>query len=263
MRKLINSLLFIALTFVSTNSFSYSSDPKIFITELVGDAIKTLSDKNISKVDKSKKIETIALENLDIDALSMYTLGSARKTLDEETLKKWHQLGFGGKSNKIKPFEIDDNCNIWYMNGNLSELDNWEINIKNNYVSTWSNNGKNDSVESKIKIGDIIAWYIVSKGYNSILKVIDNPHKITDENYKLTMTEEQIKNKKECMKKNNYSIVTIPVEFLATTTTNFIKKDNINDYTGEWSGGLRGCHCIKPNNSQWKELVIQIYNNLK
>ena len=92
MRKLINSLLFIALTFVSTNSFSYSSDPKIFITELVGDAIKTLSDKNISKVDKSKKIETIALENLDIDALSMYTLGSARKTLDEETLKKYKSL---------------------------------------------------------------------------------------------------------------------------------------------------------------------------
>ena len=92
MRKLINSLLFIALTFVSTNSFSYSSDPKIFITELVGDAIKTLSDKNISNVDKSKKIETIALENLDIDALSMYTLGSARKTLDEETLKKYKSL---------------------------------------------------------------------------------------------------------------------------------------------------------------------------
>jgi phospholipid transport system substrate-binding protein len=92
MRKLINSLLFIALIFVSTNSFSYSSDPKIFITELVGDAIKTLSDKNISKVDKSKKIETIALENLDIDALSMYTLGSVRKTLDEETLKKYKSL---------------------------------------------------------------------------------------------------------------------------------------------------------------------------
>ena len=92
MKNLINLLVLVAITLVSSNSFSYNSEPKLFIEELVGDAIKTLSDKNISKADKSKKIETMALENVDIDALGMYTLGVVRNTLDQETLKKYNEL---------------------------------------------------------------------------------------------------------------------------------------------------------------------------
>jgi len=92
MRKLINLFAFLGFIFFSTNSFSYSSDPKIFIEELVGDAIKTLSDKNISKPEKEKKIKTIALENIDINAISMYTLGAIRKTLDQDTLEKYKEL---------------------------------------------------------------------------------------------------------------------------------------------------------------------------
>ncbi len=56
------------------------------------DAIKTLSNKSISKADKNKKIEEIALANVDIDALGMYTLGDVRKTLDENNLKKYKTL---------------------------------------------------------------------------------------------------------------------------------------------------------------------------
>ena len=92
MRKLIYSLIFVALALGSTSSFSYNSDPKMFIGELVNDAIKTMSDKNISKIDKNKKIEIIALENIDINALSMYTLGDKRKTLDKENLEKYKNL---------------------------------------------------------------------------------------------------------------------------------------------------------------------------
>ena len=92
MRKLIKSLIFLILITVSTTSFSYDSDPKIFIAELVGDATKTLSDKNISIADKNKKIKDIALENVDINALSLYTLGGIRKTLDQDTLKKYKKI---------------------------------------------------------------------------------------------------------------------------------------------------------------------------
>jgi len=92
MRKLISSWVFVTLVLCSTNAFSYNSDPKIFIDELVNDAIKTLSDKNISKADKNKKIATIALENVDINALGMYTLGSVRKTLDQDVLRKYEEL---------------------------------------------------------------------------------------------------------------------------------------------------------------------------
>jgi|TARA_B110000902_G_scaffold255779_1_gene321583 phospholipid transport system substrate-binding protein len=92
MRKLINLLVFATLVLSNGNSFSYNSDPKIFIDELVNDAIKTLGDKNISKADKNIKIATIALENVDINALGMYTLGGVRKTLDQDTLAKYNNL---------------------------------------------------------------------------------------------------------------------------------------------------------------------------
>ena len=55
MKRLINALVFVAITLVNTNSYSYNSDPKTFIDELISDAIATLSNKNISIVDKNKK----------------------------------------------------------------------------------------------------------------------------------------------------------------------------------------------------------------
>ena len=61
MKKLKGSLLFITLILISTVSFSYNSDPKIFIKELVDDAIVTLSDKNISISDKKKKLKLLLL----------------------------------------------------------------------------------------------------------------------------------------------------------------------------------------------------------
>mgnify|MGYP001190560866 FL=1 len=92
MKKLINALAIATLILINSTSFAYNSDPKIFIAELVDDAIKTLGNKSVSKADKAKKIETIALENVDIDAIAMYTLGSIRKTLDQNTLKKYQEL---------------------------------------------------------------------------------------------------------------------------------------------------------------------------
>ena len=92
MGKLINALVFVIVTSTTTVSFSYNSDPKNFILELVNDATNTLSDKNIPIEEKKKKIKIIALQNVDITALSMYTLGPIRKDLDKTTLKKYQNL---------------------------------------------------------------------------------------------------------------------------------------------------------------------------
>jgi phospholipid transport system substrate-binding protein len=92
MKRLINALVFVMLTLINTNSFSYNSDPKAFIDELLNDAITTLGNKNISIEDKNKKIETIALQNVDIEALGMYTLGEFRKSLDQTTLEEYKNL---------------------------------------------------------------------------------------------------------------------------------------------------------------------------
>ena len=79
---------------ISTNSFSvtYNSNPKIFVDELMNDAVNTLSDKSLTEQDKTKFIEKVALENVDIAALGMYTLGDIRKTLEPEVLDKYKTL---------------------------------------------------------------------------------------------------------------------------------------------------------------------------
>ena len=62
------------LYFNSIVAVTYNSEPKIFIEELVGDAIKTLSDNSISSEEKNKFIEKIATENVDINALGLYLI---------------------------------------------------------------------------------------------------------------------------------------------------------------------------------------------
>ena len=92
MKKLFFFIVAFQLFFNVAQAVNYNSDPKIFIEELVGDALKTLGDKNTSDNEKKKAIEKIATENVDIKALGMYTLGDIRKTLGEDDLKEYNSL---------------------------------------------------------------------------------------------------------------------------------------------------------------------------
>ena len=78
--------------FFQSSIHAYSSDPREFITELVSDAINKLSDKNLSKDEKAKFIEELALNNVDIRALSLYTLGELRKSSEKEDLKRYQDI---------------------------------------------------------------------------------------------------------------------------------------------------------------------------
>ena len=79
MQRLIIYFFSLFLIFQSS-LLSYSSNPADFVNELVNDAITKLSDKNISKEKKISFVEKIALENVDINALGLYTLGELRKS---------------------------------------------------------------------------------------------------------------------------------------------------------------------------------------
>ena len=68
---------------------SYSSDPKEFVAELIKDSVNILSNKSVTNEEKIKFIEKVAIENVDIKALSLYTLGEVRKSADKEDLKKY------------------------------------------------------------------------------------------------------------------------------------------------------------------------------
>jgi phospholipid transport system substrate-binding protein len=77
--------------FFQSSLFAFSSDPKEFVTELVTEAISKLSNKNLSKDEKAKFIEIIALENVDINALGLYTLGELRKSSDKQSVNNYQQ----------------------------------------------------------------------------------------------------------------------------------------------------------------------------
>ena len=149
------------------------------------------------------------------------------------------------------------------MNGNLEDIDKWDIFVNNNFVKTWNKEGRNEKIKTKIKKGDIIAWYIVSRGYNSILKVIDNPKVMTDTEFKLLYNDTERKERKDDIEKGKYEFIIIPVNFLATTKTNFIKKSNISNYNKKWTPHCRSSNAVKPNNPDWIEQVIKMYNYLK
>ena len=87
--------VFLTFIFLIINSplFAYSSDPKEFVQELVTDAIEKLSDKNLTKDEKSKFVEKVAIENVDIKALGLYTLGELRKSSNESDLIRY-QMAF-------------------------------------------------------------------------------------------------------------------------------------------------------------------------
>ena len=80
--------VFFTFIFLIINSslFAYSSDPKQFVQELVTEAIEKLSDKNLTNEEKAMFIKEVASENVDINALGLYTLGELRKSSNESDL---------------------------------------------------------------------------------------------------------------------------------------------------------------------------------
>ena len=88
MKRKVIYLLSVFLLFQSS-LFAYSANPKDFVDELVGEAINKLSDKNLNEEQKSNFIEKVALENVDIKALGLYTLGELRKSSEKEDISNY------------------------------------------------------------------------------------------------------------------------------------------------------------------------------
>ena len=79
------------IIFFSISSVSLSIEPDIFVQSTVNRASKLLSE-NISKDEKIKKLKLIAKETVDIRGIGFYTLGSKRKSLNEEEKKRYAKL---------------------------------------------------------------------------------------------------------------------------------------------------------------------------
>jgi phospholipid transport system substrate-binding protein len=89
--KKINTYLISFFLIFQSSLWAYSSDPKNFIDELVNDAISKLSNKNLTKEQKANFVEEVALENVDINALGLYTLGELRKSSSQDDISKYQK----------------------------------------------------------------------------------------------------------------------------------------------------------------------------
>ena len=58
---------------------------------MVNEAISKLADKNLNEEDKSMFIENIAIENVDINALGLYTLGELRRSSSDEDISRYQK----------------------------------------------------------------------------------------------------------------------------------------------------------------------------
>ena len=83
-------LIIFSLYILSLNN-AQSLEPDVFVQSTVNRASQILS-KNISKEEKINELKYIASETVDIKGVGFYSLGSARKVLDNNQKKQYFEL---------------------------------------------------------------------------------------------------------------------------------------------------------------------------
>jgi len=111
-------ILLILLLF-SVNSNVYSIEPDVFVQSTVNRASQILS-KNISKEEKINQLKSIAKETVDIKGVGFYSLGSARKNLND--------------SQKIEYLKLFEDYFLKSFSSRLAEYTNPEIEVNDKKV---------------------------------------------------------------------------------------------------------------------------------
>ena len=83
--------LIIIFLFNINYNVAYSIQPDVFVQSTVNRASQILSE-NLTKNEKIKRLKIIAKETVDIKAVGYYSLGSARKNLNEDQKQKYSEL---------------------------------------------------------------------------------------------------------------------------------------------------------------------------
>ena len=145
----IKKFFFLILIFVPVFNNAYSIEADVFVQSTINKATKILSS-NISKENKIKQLKEVAKETVDIKGISFYTMGAARKNLNESEKKTYAKLF---EEYFLKSFSgrlVD------YTNPEIEVLEKEKLN--NNYTIVKSLlNGNSDRPSIKIE------WRIYTK----------------------------------------------------------------------------------------------------
>ena len=153
-KKKLILLTFIIFCFSSSYKV-YSIEPDVFVQSTVNRAAKTLSG-NLTKEERIEKLKEIARETVDINGIGLYSIGSHRKNLNDEQLKKYNKVF-------TKYF-------LKSFSSRLAEYSNPEIEvdskkkINENYTIVYSTLVATDT-RSEVKID----WRVYTKNPNNLL----------------------------------------------------------------------------------------------
>ena len=145
MKKFFTILLLINLFINNANSI----EADVFVQSTVNRASEILS-KNISKEEKMSSLKIIAKETVDITGIGFYSLGSARKVLNENQKQKY--------------FDLFENYFLKSFSSRLSEYTNPKIEVQGKNVIN-----KNYTIVNSILVGSTdrpevkIDWRIYTK----------------------------------------------------------------------------------------------------
>ena len=115
MKKILIIIIFFNLCF----NHVFSTEPDIFVQSTVNRASQILS-KNISKEEKMNALKIVAKETVDIEGIGSYSLGSARKNLNDNQKKIY--------------FDLFENYFLKSFSSRLSEYTNPKINVESKKV---------------------------------------------------------------------------------------------------------------------------------
>jgi len=88
---MIKKVLFLSLIFFIITTKLIAIEPDVFVQSTVNRASKLLSE-NLSKDQKIEELKLIAKDTVDIKGIGFYTLGSKRKTLNDDQKSKYSEL---------------------------------------------------------------------------------------------------------------------------------------------------------------------------
>ena len=84
-------ILVISICILFVPKYVFAIEPDVFIQSTVNRAANTLSG-NFTKQERIEKLKDIARETVDIEGISLYSLGVHRKTITEEQLIRYKKV---------------------------------------------------------------------------------------------------------------------------------------------------------------------------
>ena len=154
MKKLFSLIILLTASLTNINH-ALSISPDVFIQSTVNRASNILS-KDISKDEKMSKLKLIAKETVDIRGIGIYSLGSAKKNLNEIQEKNYSDLF---EEYFLKSFA-----------SRLAEYTNPEIEVKNKEVLNKNYTIVNSVLVSTAERPEInIDWRVYTKNPNNPL----------------------------------------------------------------------------------------------